>query len=185
MSKEPRFKDGVFFTGHRPTSLGGWNEDNDMARDVKGWLFKAIQRAIDKDKKTFITGMACGIDIWGAEAVLALKGEHHDLRLIAAIPYMSQAERWAKFNKTRWRRLMETADEVHILYDDPPKESPTFEFAKRLNGRNEWMVDAAVVGISVFTGVEKGGTYNCLAYAKKTGKKVLIYNPVTKEEAWR
>lgn len=180
-----RYEDGVFFTGHRPTGLGGWDENNDIARDCKRWLYEAIERAIKKGKKTFITGMATGVDIWAGEAVLALKDKYHDVRLIAAIPYMSQANRWAEFNKARWRRLMETADEVHIIYDDPPEKSPKFEFAKRLNGRNAWMVDAAVIGISVFTGVKRGGTYNCLTYAAKNDKQVLVYNPTTKVEAWQ
>lgn len=185
MAEVVKFSDGVFFTGHRPNALGGWDEDNDTARDVKKWLYQAIERAYKKGKKTFITGMAVGVDIWAGEAVLALKDKYHDIRLIAAVPYATQADRWADFNKKRWRRLIEECDEMHIIFSDPPAKSPKFEFAKRLNGRNAWMVDAAVIGIAVRRAdTARGGTVNCLKYASKQKKSVLVYHPDTKEEVW-
>jgi len=183
--KQFRFPDGVFFTGHRPPDLGGWDEDNDIARQVKRWLYASIVRAIEKGKRTFITGMATGVDIWAAEAVLALKGTYHDLRLVCACPYMSQPDRWARFNKARWRRLMEEADEFHIISDDPPEGANGSEFARRLNGRNHWMVNSAPVGIGVMRSDKaSGGTRNCLSYAKRKQCPVLVYDPVTKEEIW-
>ena len=159
MSQELRFPNGVFVTGHRPTAFGDWDEKNEMAQDVKKWLYLAIERAIEKGRTDFITGMATGVDIWFGEAVLALKEKNPYIRLICACPYMSQPERWARFNKMRWRRLMERADEFHIIYDDPEEKAPTYEFAKRLNGRNSWMVDSCPVGIAVHhKDVKSGGT---------------------------
>ena len=185
MSQEIRYPNGVFFTGHRPNAFGDWDEDNDMARDIKRWLYGAIERAIKQGRRTFVSGLATGVDIWAGEAVLALKEKYPDIKLIAAIPYMSQPERWAKFNKLRWRRLMEEADEFHVIYDDPPEKAPKYEFAKRLNGRNSWMVNAAPVGIAVLLkGTTTGGTANCLKLAKARKRPVLVYNPTDKEEEW-
>ena len=80
---------------------------------------------------------------------------------------------------------MQEADEFHIIFDNPPEKSPKFEYAKRLNGRNHWMVDSAVVGIAVKrSDSTKGGTVNCLKYALKQKKSVLVYHPDTKEEVW-
>ncbi|MCK5292514.1 MAG: DUF1273 family protein [Thermoplasmata archaeon] len=180
------FEDSVFVTGHRPSELGGWNEENDVARDVKKWLFQAIQRAYTKGKRIFISGGACGVDIWFGEAVLALKDKHPDIRLIMAIPYATQADRWAKFNQLRWRRLVQDCDEMHVIYDDPPAESPTFEYAKRLNGRNHWMVDRGEVGIAVCLSTKtSGGTINCLRTALQQNRSVLVYHPDTKTERWQ
>ena len=185
MAKELRYPDGVFFTGHRPPGLGGWDENNDTARDVKKWLYQAIERAYQKGKRTFITGMAAGVDIWAGESVLALKDKYHDIRLIAAVPYAAQADRWAAFNKSRWQRLMQEADEVHTLFDNPEEGAPKFEWAKRLDARNHWMVDSCPVGIAVcLSTTKRGGTKNCLDYAVKQKRPVLVYQPDLKLEAW-
>ena len=185
MSQELRFPNGVFVTGHRPTAFGDWDEKNEMAQDVKKWLYLAIERAIEKGRTDFITGMATGVDIWFGEAVLALKEKNPYIRLICACPYMSQPERWARFNKMRWRRLMERADEFHIIYDDPEEKAPTYEFAKRLNGRNSWMVDSCPVGIAVHhKDVKSGGTVNCLKLAKSKERPMLVYEPVEGTERW-
>jgi uncharacterized phage-like protein YoqJ len=185
MSQQLRFTNGVFVTGHRPTAFGEWDEKSEMAQDVKKWLYLAVERAIEKGRMDFITGMATGVDIWFGEAVLAHKEKNPYIRLICACPYMSQPERWAKFNKTRWRRLMESADEFHVIYDDPPEKAPKYEFAKRLNGRNSWMVDAAPVGIAVsHPEIKSGGTINCLKLAKAKKRPMLVYDPVAKEERW-
>lgn len=181
-----RYPDGVFFTGHRPNAFGGWDEKSEMAREVKIWLYQAIERAIKKGRLTFVTGMAIGVDIWAGEAVLALKAKYPHVKLICACPYPSQADRWKDFNKLRWQRLMQDCDEFVVVSNDPPEGSPKFEFAKRLNVRNEFMVDVAPIGIGVLrSDTTKGGTVNCLKYAKKQSRPVLVYDPILKREKWQ
>lgn len=185
MSQEIRFPNGVFVTGPRPPAFGGWDEKSEMAHDVKRWLYLAIKRSIEKGRTDFVSGMATGVDIWFGEAVLDLKNDYPHIRLICACPYMTQADRWARFNKLRWRRLMEEADEFHVIYDNPKEEDPKYEFAKRLNGRNSWMVDTTPVGIAVLPkGTTTGGTVNCLKLAKAKKRPILVYDPVAKEERW-
>jgi uncharacterized phage-like protein YoqJ len=42
--------------------------------------------------------------------------------------------------------------------------------------RNEYMVDNSDIVIAVWDG-SKGGTYNCVKYAEKLGKKIIVINP--------
>jgi uncharacterized phage-like protein YoqJ len=174
----------AFFTGHRPPDLGGWNEDNDVAREVKAWLIQAIERAYVRGKRVFISGLATGTDMWAGEAVIALKEQHHDIELYAAIPFPSQASKWAEFNKKRWKRLKEEADSFTILFEDPSKDSPTWAWASLLHQRNQWMVKNGSVGIAVWNGKEKGGTFDCLKKAKAAGRPILRYDPLTQKEEW-
>lgn len=46
----------------------------------------------------------------------------------------------------------------------------------KLQIRNEYMVDNADVVIAVWDG-SKGGTCNCVNYAKKIGKNIIQINP--------
>lgn len=186
MSQEMMFPEGVFVTGHRPPTFGDWDEKSEMAKDVKRWLYLAIERAIKKGRTHFITGLAVGVDIWFGEAVLALKDKYPHIKLIAAVPYPGQPERWAEFNQVRWNRLTQASDELHVLFNNPAEDAPKFEYAKRLNGRNEWMVNACPVGMAVHHSEHiKGGTVNCLRYAKKMKRPVLVYDPLKKEESWQ
>ena len=52
------------FTGHRPEKIGIPDET------VIALLDKAISEAIQSGYRTFISGMARGVDIWAAEIVL-------------------------------------------------------------------------------------------------------------------
>jgi len=47
-----------------------------------------------------------------------------------------------------------------------------------MNDRNEWMVDNSDYVIAVHDG-SKGGTYNCIQYAKKNSKEITTLPPKT------
>ena len=174
----------AFFTGHRPPDLGGWDEDNDVARAVKAWLWHAIDRAYVRGKRVFISGLATGTDIWAAEAVIALKEKYMDIKLHVAIPFPSQASKWADFNKVRWERLRQVANGYTILFDDPPENSPKWIWAKMLHDRNTWMVEQGHAGIAVWNGKEHGGTYDCIKKAIAANRPILRYNPVDRTGNW-
>ena len=175
----------VFFTGHRPPDLGGWNEDNETARNVKAWLYQAIERAYLRGKRTFISGLATGTDMWAGEAVILLKQEkYNDIQLFAAIPFPSQAVKWAEFNKQRHKRLTQECNSHVVLRPDPPPDSAKWIWAQYLHERNQWMVNNGSVGIAVWIGKEQGGTWDALKKAKIAGRPVLRYNPLTQEEEW-
>ena len=69
------------FTGHRPDKLKSDEET------VKARLKEKILEAIDDGYKTFIFGMAPGVDLWGAEIVIELRKDHPGLCLVCAFPY--------------------------------------------------------------------------------------------------
>ena len=78
------------FTGHRPQFL------KRLEDDIKVDLENSILQAISERYTTFITGMACGVDIWATEIVVRLKERDPKLHLVAAIPYPGFDEPWKK-----------------------------------------------------------------------------------------
>ena len=78
------------FTGHRPQSLR--RSEDDIRVDLENSILAAVREGC----RTFISGMACGVDIWAAEIVVRMKEQFPDLHLhlIAAIPYAGFDERW-------------------------------------------------------------------------------------------
>lgn len=161
----------IFFTGHRPQKLGGFNPNNPTALWVRGELHRAVQRASGKGHHEFISGMALGVDQWAAEIVLDLRK-----RLVCAIPFPSQANKWPEASQLHWHDLISRA----LLSGGSMVEvSPDPYSAGKMQIRNVYMVDQSIAGIAVWDG-SSGGTGNCVQYALEQGKRVYQIDPTTR-----
>ena len=83
------------FTGHRAKTLPlGGDPGSRPMKDLKSWLRLTVQEAFDDGYRTFISGMAGGIDLLGAEEILALRKSAGagDVSLVCAVPYPMQIE---------------------------------------------------------------------------------------------
>ena len=104
----------VAFTGHRPEQLNiqqdGLSQSGQALQDL---IWREIWTQEKAGADTFLCGAARGADIMCGELVLAEK-QTTDLRLklICAIPFREQAERWSFEWKLRYRELLKEADQV-------------------------------------------------------------------------
>ena len=166
-------------TGHRPDRLGGYNgwRAEKLQNGIRDKLIQVIYQATTTGFDTFISGGALGVDQLFAEAVLYIKENvNSDVKLIMAIPFPSQHKAWPLHAQRRYEKLLADADEVVYCNEDPYS-------AWKMHKRNEWMVDHSVTVIGVWNG-GKGGTYNCIEYARKMNKPTLLINPYTLIERW-
>ena len=147
-------------TGHRPDKLGGYGD----------WVFTRLVHLAEtylksrpeilKHDITVISGMALGWDTAWATAALNLK-----LPLIAAVPFFGQESQWPEQSQARYLNILDKAEHVEIVCEggyDPSK----------MQIRNEWMVDQCNELVALWDG-SKGGTYNCIKYAKKVKKPII------------
>jgi len=154
------------FSGHRPNHLPwGQREDDERCLELKYNLSKTLERLYSEGYRHFICGMALGCDLYFAEAVLALRDIHPDVCLEAAIPCSSQADKWTKNQRERYRMLLSRCNEQHLIQQD---YSPGC-----MQRRNEYMVDHASLLLSCFAGVPSG-TMNTILYAQRTGVETVI-----------
>lgn len=163
------------FTGHRPNKLGGYDprspKNNAMLLKLRKIIIDHIE---NKNVSIFITGMALGIDMWAARIVLALKSKYPQLQLVAAVPCKNHSSKWIKQSQDEWQWIIDRCDHLHYVSDE--------EYTKWcMQKRNEWMVDNSDYVIAVYDDSGKGGTYNCIRYAEKQGKKIIKLNPNTLE----
>lgn len=102
------------FTGHRPKSLPfGYNEEEPSCKKLKELLSDNIERQITENGVThFISGMAMGVDIFAAEAVLKLKEKYPQIKLECAIPCETQANKWSEGWRNRYFDIIGRSDDT-------------------------------------------------------------------------
>ena len=130
-------------------------------------MSNAIDAAISDGYRTFISGMARGVDIWAAEIVLARRAQNQDIRLICALPHPDFEKRWSTTWQARYNAILQQADLVKTI-------CPEFSMAS-YQTRNEWMVDHSARVIAIYNGAS-GGTAKTIAYAEKNGVEVRRYD---------
>ena len=161
----------VCFTGHRPASLPfKYNESDSRCVALKQQLYSQIELMITQFGATrFYTGMALGVDIWAAEAVLQLRHKYPWIMLECAVPCRTQADSWQQSSRKRYHHILDVADDVVVL-----SESFTDDC---MHARNRYMVDHANTVIAVWNGNSRTGTGSTVNYAKKHGKSVVRIDP--------
>ena len=161
------------FTGPRPEKLmNPWNEKNPEIQRIKQQLFQTITNLVTQNGyRLFLCGMARGIDLIAAEAVLSVKAMLSDVALGAVIPYWGQRlqpEPWGK----RYHDILLKCNQVLVLHQAYVPGC--------LIERNHYMVDHSSHLIAVYNGNPKGGTAATIRYAEKQGgDKTILYTPLT------
>lgn len=143
----------VAFTGHRR-----YRGEADAA------LVQTIGELYRAGFRTFLSGMALGFDLAAAEAVLTLRARYDDVRLVAAIPFPGQAERYPPGERARYEYLLAAADQRIIV-------------SERYDGgcyrrRNDFMVDSAAVVVAWYDGSPSGTGYT-VGRARRSGCRVI------------
>lgn len=157
------------FTGHRPNSLPfGYNESEESCVKLKAILTDTIEKQFRNGVAHFISGMAMGIDIFAAEAVLKLKEKYPQITLECAIPCETQAAKWSENWRERYYDIIARSDKETMLQ--------THYTTDCMMKRNRYMVDNSEAVIAVWNG-SKSGSGNTVRYAMSSGKKVIIIDP--------
>ncbi len=170
------------FTGYRPHRFA-FSPDGLRPEQVQAALGEQIRRLYDEGYRTFISGMSSGVDMWAAAEVLTLRESHPDVELIAAVPFVGQESHWAIPLQREYRRILDGAQQVEVLFDAAAAEKNAAECYTK---RNHWMVDRAdtvlaVCEIDLPDG--RTGTAATVRYARRRQKRILYIHPVTLEIA--
>jgi uncharacterized phage-like protein YoqJ len=176
----------ICFTGHRPKKLGGYDWGAPKNKKIMSTLLNniiLIMNNTDSLDFTFICGGALGIDQMAFEICADLRdvATIHDIKLVLAMPFEKQDGNWfSQKDKDRLKSQRERADEVVLVDTLPDYSYPVVPVGGyhpyKMELRNRYMVNHSDLVIAVWNG-SKGGTKNCVDYAKRVGKRVIIINP--------
>ena len=157
------------FTGYRPQKLpwGREEESADCLR-LKAALYEQVLLAYGFGYRAFISGMAPGVDLYAAEAVLKLKQTHEDASLYCALPYPTFCARGPEGLRRRYERALLGAAGVKVCAEE--------YHAGAMMARNAYMVNESSLLIAVYDG-KPGGTQNTVRYAKERGLDIWLVPP--------
>lgn len=159
------------FTGYRPEKFPfGDNEADPRCEQLKQKLFCEILRMTREGVSVFMSGMARGVDLWAAEAVLQIQNvkPSQKIELWAIVPYDRQPLAWSAKERARYQRILEQAAHVEYISHD--------YYNGCLQKRNRYMVDHATHLLAVYDG-QPGGTASTVRYAQKKGLEITIIKP--------
>jgi len=163
------------FTGHRKLAGAYYNRHNPSTEwhTLKNYLNQVVKSLIHDHQIThFISGLAIGVDMLGVESVALVRAfGGPEVEITGAMPFPSQASRWPKPTRDHWDNICGLCNEVLAISEDPYHPS-------KMQIRNVWMVDNSDYVIAIWDGISKGGTQNCMDYAKSKGKPILLIQPM-------
>ncbi len=150
-------------TGHRPNKLGGYSNDA-----LNKLIVLVMEYLATNNITKVISGMALGWDMAIAIAALQL-----NLPLECAIPFKGQESVWSEDSKKLYHYVLEKAEKVTYVSDEGYSNW-------KMQKRNEYMVNNCDIVLAMWDG-SKGGTYNCIGYAKKLNKRIInLYDNLKK-----
>ena len=154
----------VCFSGHRIVPFAKQNEITRLLRNE-------ITKSYNEGYRCFYCGMAIGFDLLAAKAVLSLKSELSQIKIIAVLPYREQAERWKEKHKVEYERILNEVDETIIVSEHYHQQC----FLRR----NDYMILRSSRLITLYDGKYKGGTFYTYKKAKSMGMEIInIYNSI-------
>lgn len=174
----------ICFTGRRPNSLCGYIKDN-YVPFVKQ-LVNILKKYITDDVQ-FITGGAQGFDqlsFWAADELLHTNDTQFTIENIVYVPFKGQERNWRRdglFGQNEYNSMLNHATSVVYLENELYEK---YTIIRALYDRNHSMVNDSDIVIALYPDdswtTEKGGTAECMRYAKSKNKKIiqLKYNIV-------
>lgn len=138
--------------------------------------------SLNYDRLTFVTGMATGIDQWGAIEAMRLRQQQRQgllkatpkIEVLASVPCIGQERVWNQKDKDRYFKLLSLTDDVHLVSRESYK-SPAQLFKRnddmlnRLTGKDDMLLVVQVAG--------SRGTQDAINKALSQGKELLLYEP--------
>lgn len=145
------------FTGHR-------NIPAKQEKNIFKATIKTIEDLVKKGVLYYGTGGALGFDTIAALAVLEIKKEYPDVRLILVLPCLNQTRGWPKESVVLYEAIKKQADKVVYTSQEYTRGC--------MHKRNRHLVDNSLFCITYLTEV-KGGTAYTVDYASKKGLSII------------
>lgn len=155
------------FTGHRPDHFPfKYDESHPDCVRLKNRMLTEVINIAYAGTTLFLSGMAQGVDTWGAEIVLEMRQTCSSLRLVCVLPCADQVANWTDEAKKRYFSILCRANRLICLHE---------HYTDRcMMERNRFMVDHADSLLAVCNPKIRSGSTATLHYAQAKGIPVNL-----------
>ena len=101
-------------SSEKELSLRG-NEYEEPFITFKKELWAVLKGLYAKGYQRFITTAEWGIPLWAGEMLVELRTQNPDIMITIIVPYEEQATDWLEYQRDRYYKLHQDADEVILL----------------------------------------------------------------------
>ena len=134
----------IVVLGHKPPELGGYREDNPVARSVRARLREVLEAKVAMfPDLVVVSGLRLGAEMLGAEVAVDL-----GLPLVVVLPYPKPHTPWPKESREHFEDLCAGAREVITLQAKEPDNRR--QAGAALNRRDAWLARNAKEAILVW-----------------------------------
>lgn len=105
-----------------------------------------------------------------ARIVLEFRKENPSLKLHCILPCVEQDLKWNASAREQYQNTLQQADSIVYVSRSYHKDC--------MLERNRFMVDHAATLLAVYNGEVRGGTAATIRYAKKSGRDIIIVDPI-------
>lgn len=158
----------VCFTGHRTRSHQELFMDKKSSAALQEALYHASIKAYGMGYRTFITGMADGVDMLAGMAVIQLMHTCPDVELIGALPYVVPTKSRNDDHRKdfEFREICNYAHKIYYLSNNI--------YTGVYHVRNRFMLSHSSLLIAAYdTSIAEGGTVSTIKEAKRRGIEIL------------
>lgn len=158
----------VCFTGHRPEKFPVCETNNttDTILDmIKSMLYYKIYDAAQSGYEYFISGLARGVDLWAAEAVIDIQKSFPDIKLVCAKPFPEHGNSFRGKDLWTFNNVIEKAHSVICTSENYSKDC--------YHIRNRYMVDHSSLLIGVVSDL-RSGTGQTINYARQQNVEISL-----------
>ncbi len=143
---------------------------------LKEVLTSQIAKLMENGVTDFLSGMALGVDTICSELILAQREKNPALRLHCILPCVGQDAKWSASARERYRSVLKQADSV-VYVNRSYKKNCMLE-------RDRFLVKWSDYLLAVYNGEQRGGTAATVRYAKDSGRKIILIDPITRRTAY-
>lgn len=175
----------ICISGHREKSIipyqNNYNYYDITVKTVKCLLARYLDLAYFNGYDTFISGLAVGADLWGAEHIVNRRRQENDISFIGVLPYLHHADSFPKKYIDLLYKAEKGADKLILMSQNPDilyHSCPTGRNESRTlyRDRNYFMVDHSSAIIAFFNeNSHYSGTAQTLNYAVKSNLNICRF----------
>ncbi len=143
---------------------------------LKEVLTSQIAKLVENGVTNFLSGMALGVDTICSELILAQREKNPALRLHCILPCVGQDEKWSASVRERYRSILKQADSIVYVNRSYQKNC--------MLERDRFLVKWSDYLLAVYNGEQRGGTAATVRYAKDSGRKIILIDPLTRRTTY-